>query len=116
MKLLILIVCLGFALQISAQTTSDQPKRTIEQVESFINSIKIKMEYVQSNPVEDSIARAQGWYDLMNSQLDELNAERDKLMGVQPKKQIISKEEWSKMTKEEQENVLSHPEKYTMEK
>lgn len=120
MKSIILIIALGMSVHASAQVNNsieaDKPVRTLEQVESSINSIKVKMELVQANAEEDSIARAQGWYDQMNAQLDALNAERDQLMGVQPKKYHITKEEWSTMPREKQEYVLNHPETYTIEK
>lgn len=120
MKFLSLIIGLMFTMHVSAQevnkTEDNKPTRTVEQLESLIQSIQKKMEYVQSVPEQDQKAKEQGWYDEMNERLDTLTAERDKLIRVQSKKQFVTKEEWSNMSKEKQEDILAHPELYTIEK
>jgi len=60
------------------QNNSAPRSRTIDDINTEIESIVKKMDYVRNNPTEDAIAKKEGWYNKMNDRLTYLNAERQK--------------------------------------
>lgn len=104
-------------------TTQNAGPRTIEQIDAEIKSIEIKYEIIEANPQEDSIARAQGWYDQMDSRLEKLKAERIQLKERNQqaeqeggnKKQIIKRAYFDELPESKQQIILNNPEIYVVE-
>lgn len=97
---------------------SSERVRTIQNVDSEINNIKIKLEYVKNNPEEDKIAREEGWYEMIERKLHHLYQEKAELEEKRSnpgQKKIIKRTEFNDLPLSKQEIILSNPQIYTIE-
>lgn len=69
----------GVRKKTTVQPTEKKP-RTIQDIDREIESINSKMDIVVNDPEEDAIAKEQGWYDLMNTRLENLNKEKEEIL------------------------------------
>lgn len=61
-----------------ASQTKKVYTRTLADVERDIKSLETKLEIVKNDPEEDQIAKEQGWYEMIETRLKALRAEREK--------------------------------------
>ena len=72
--------------QVKNNTTTYGQFKTVEDVDYYIKAIDSKIEYVKSVPVQDSIAKQNGWYQQMADSRKDALAQREKLIKEQNKK------------------------------
>jgi hypothetical protein len=98
MKILKLQLALGLLLMCSssliAQVAPAASKsatygqfKSVEDVDSYIKAIDSKVAFIQSNPVQDSIAKQNGWYIQMVESRKDAIQQREKLIQEAKKNQ-----------------------------
>ena len=78
----------------------------LSNVNTEINGFRTKIEWVKSNPAEDSIAVAQDWYTYANDQLAQLFDTKRQIIKSLNGKHWISKEEFEALPEIKKQSVL----------
>lgn len=58
---------------------NDSIRKQIQQVDSHLNSIQIKWDYIQNDPAEKQLATDNGWFDKMTAVKKSLTAKKQLL-------------------------------------
>lgn len=61
------------------QAFNDSINKQIQQIESHLNSIQIKWDYVQNDPSENQLATDNGWFDDMTAIKNSLTTKKQVL-------------------------------------
>ncbi len=67
--------------QVSSSNKNSQPEKTVEYYDTYIESIRKKVEWVKSNPEEDAKAKENGWYEQMEQFVANAKKEREELLN-----------------------------------
>ena len=87
----------------------------IQLIDEKINTYRIKRDYIKSNPIEDSIAISENWYQMINNELGILfNAKRN-IIQYETGKRWISEEEFNLIPAKKQDLILNNPDFYIVE-
>jgi hypothetical protein len=57
-------------------------KKQLTQIESHLNSIRIKEEYILNNPEEKKVAEETGWFESMKTTKESLNLKKAELIKI----------------------------------
>ena len=61
------------------ETKKQSVLKQIEQIDSHLEAIETKRNYILANPEEKAIAESQGWFETMSKVEEELLAKKEKL-------------------------------------
>ncbi|MBD3636311.1 MAG: hypothetical protein HUJ25_03135 [Crocinitomicaceae bacterium] len=116
MKLFVLVFFTLITVSVWGQNMSQADADSIKlvQVDADIEAYRVKIEFVKSDPQEDSIATANGWYSEMNRKLDRLFDRKRQIIQSLYGKKWMSKEKFDTLLPEEKEFFMNN-ENYIIE-
>lgn len=55
--------------------------KSVEDIDSYIQAVEIKIEHVKNNPEQKKIAEEEGWFEQMDANIQEAKKQREILLG-----------------------------------
>ena len=106
MKLVITVLVLSFSVITYSQLNySDEVQKISKQIES----IRVKRDWVKTDPKEDSIAVSEGWYVKMDGQLKDLFDQKRTLIKTETGKRWVAMEEFEDLPQGKREMMANDP-------
>lgn len=104
----LILMSMGFSssAQISYTGYSDAHITELTSLDSQINSIRVKWNYVKNNELEDAGALQTGWYDDMRKHLWQLFSKKRAIIRLETGKEFFSIEEFGELSPEKQQVVI----------
>ncbi|MFT6504038.1 MAG: hypothetical protein ACJASQ_004178 [Crocinitomicaceae bacterium] len=92
--------------QISYDSYSTEHKAELVRIDSHINALRVKIEWVLSVPEEKKSAEASGWFTTIRNTMDELSEEKRIIIREETNKEFISIEEFADLSILDQKKVI----------
>lgn len=82
MKKTLVLMMMVVTIGLYAQEPKLTPFTSIKAAKEYIEAAEVKKQYVMSNPEEDKIAKENGWYEMIERNIEHAKKEIIRLKGL----------------------------------